>query len=98
MEDPTLEVRLALVAELPAVLELDDLAARFAELDVVAEAVSWLRSRVAAERGRVVLELRVPGTGLERSFAAVGELLGISGERARQLAALADPTMKETSP
>ncbi len=97
LADP-LEARLRLYDELPAVLELEDPIARFAELEVLADAVDDLRARIALERGRVAAELRAAGlVDMPRPWPAVGELLGgITGERARQLATAYTLHTKET--
>ena len=74
------------------VLALEDPAERFRKLGELNN--GELTALIRAERVRIVRELRerVP----RPTWAEVGELLGISGQRARELSEHTTPTPKET--
>ena len=65
------------------VVALEDPVARFAELSKLDDQPRELAARIRVERGRVVRELR--SRDPRPSWAEIGALLGISGERARTL-------------
>lgn len=71
---------------------LDDPIARYKALDDLVEPVAELPTRLRLERGRAVRELRARDP--RPTWAELGELLGVSGERLRQLA----DEQKETNP
>lgn len=64
--------------------EVDELVDRFAATGRTSERIDELLAEIAQERAAVVRELRARDP--QPSWAEIGEVLGISGERARQLA------------
>lgn len=64
--------------------EVDELVARFAATGTTNERIDELLAEITRERSFVVRELRARSP--QPSWAEIGEVLGISGERARQLA------------
>jgi DNA-directed RNA polymerase sigma subunit (sigma70/sigma32) len=71
--------------------EVDALVARYRATGTTSERIDELLAAMTRERASVVRELRARTP--EPSWTEIGDLLGISGERARQLAT--EPT-KET--
>lgn len=74
------------------VLALEDPVARFRKLGDLAN--GELSSLIRAERVRIVRELRAQEP--RPTWAEIGELLGISGQRVRELNEHTTPTPKET--